>query len=257
MPEQTHYVTTGYMDPLSSVFIVIGFALLAKLAFQRNKSALVLASSFLFMFFVVGATHGRNFPTATRMFLLLPWFALFAAFGLEWFAENAAKMFGANHRSTIHSMVGLIVLVNLYHAYVMDIRHMAQYHTLAPMFVKVVREINANPQMPPKSYAFVAPPGWDTSGMSVIQRVYLVPDSSRQLINLPVEGTQLPESAMELATQRDIVIIVKGDIDPAIMAQVGAQLQAWGKALCEVRNGKGTLQFQLWHSGDLGWLCQP
>jgi hypothetical protein len=244
------------MDPLSSIFIVIGFAVLAKLAFGRNKSALFLALSFLWMFFIVGATHGRNFPTATRSFLLLPWFALFTTFGLEWCAEKAFLFFNVNRRSLINLTVGLIVMVNLYEAYVIDIQNMAQYHTLAPMFVKTVREINANTKVPPKSYAFVAPPGWDISGMAVIQRVYLVPDSPRQLINLPVEGNQLPESDAELISQRDVVTIVKADIDNVTMAQVDAQLTNWGKSMCEIRNNKGTLQFQLWHSGDLAWLCQ-
>jgi len=256
VPEQSHYVSTGYMDPISSVFIVMGFAYLIKLTFRRNKSALILALSFLWMFVIVGATHGRNFPTATRMFLLLPWFALFTAFGLEWCAEKSAFLFNANRRSLINLAAGLIVIGNLYHAYVVDIRNTAQYQTLPPLFIKTVREINANSQVPPKSYAFVAPPNWNTSGMEIIQRVYLVPDSPRQLINLPVEGNQLPPSAAELVGQRDVVIIVKGDIDVSVMTQVDAQLQGWGKSMCEIRNVKGTLQFQLWHSGDLGWLCQ-
>ncbi len=255
-PEQSHYVSTGYMDPISAVFIVIGLTYLIKLGLGRNKSALFLALSFLLIFVAVGATHGRNFPTATRMFLFLPWFALSAALGLEWCAEKAEDLFNANRRSLINLTVGLIVIVNLYQAYVVDIRNMAQYHTLAPMFVKVAREIKANLQSPPKSYAFVAPPGWNTSGMEIVQRVYQVPDSPRQLITLPVEGTQLPASAVDLATQRDVVVIVKADIDGVTMSQVGAQLQGWGKSLCEIRNGKGALQFQLWHSGDLGWLCQ-
>jgi len=256
MPEQSHYVSTGYLDPLGSVFVVMGFVLLMKAGFQRNKSALFLGLSFLMMFFVVGATHGRNFPTATRMFLLLPWFVLFTAFGLEWSAEMAKSLFRANRWAVLSLLVGSIVLVNLYHAYVIDIRNMAQYHSLAPMFIKTVREINANSQVPPKSYAFVAPPGWNTNGMEIVQKAYLIPASPRQLINLPIEGDQLPASAIDLVNQRDIVVIVKGDLESSLLARVDAQLQGWGKSMCEIRNGRGTLQFQLWHSGDLGWLCQ-
>jgi hypothetical protein len=256
MPEQSHYVSTGYMDPLSSVFILIGFAVLTNHLSRHNKSSLFLGMSFLFMFIIVGATHGRNFPTATRMFLLLPWFALFAAFGMEWCAEKAEIFFNANQNVLLNLTIGLVVVVNLYEAYVVDVRNMTQYHTLAPLFVKTVREINANTQVPPKSYAFVAPPGWDVSGMAMIQRAYLVPDSPRQLINLPVEGSALPAHDADLVSQRDIVVIVKSDIDGATMAQVDAQLQGWGKSMCEIKNEKGLLQFQLWHSGDLGWLCQ-
>jgi len=238
------------------VFVVMGFVLLMKAGFRRNKSALFLGLSFLMMFFVVGATHGRNFPTATRMFLLLPWFVLFTAFGLEWSAEMAKSLFRANQWAVLSLLVGSIVIVNLYHAYVIDIRNMAQYHSLAPMFVKTVREINANSQTPPKSYAFVAPPGWSTNGMEIVQKAYLIPASPRQLINLPIEGDQLPASAIDLVNQRDIVVIVKGDLESSLLARVDAQLQGWGKSMCEIRNGRGTLQFQLWHSGDLGWLCQ-
>ena len=255
-PEQTHYVSTGYMDPVSSVFIVMGFAYLVTLAFRKNRSALFLALSFLWMFLIVGSTHGHDFPTATRMFLLLPWFTLFAAFGLEWCAERASRLFGIHRKSFLGMATILIVVTNLYNAYVIDVQNMPQYHSLAPMFVKTVREIDANPSVPPKSYVFVAPPGWDTSGMDIIQKVYLVPKSPRQLINLPVEGNQLPENAAEMVSERDIVIIVKADMDSSTISRVDAQLRDWGKSMCEIRNEKGVLQFQIWHSGDLAWLCQ-
>ena len=256
IPEQTHYVSTGYLDLLSSVFVISGFVLLIRAVLQRNKSALFLALGFLAMFFIVGATHGRNFPTATRMFLLLPWFALFAALGLEWSARTAGSLFNLNPRLLGNTLVGLIVAMNLYQAYVVDVRNMAQYHDLAPMFVKTVREIEANRQVPPKSYAFVGASGWNTSGLQTIQRAYGVPDSPRQLITLQLEGNRLPAGDQALVTDRDIVVIVKGDLEADLLAQVDAQLQEWGKSMCEIKNEKGTLQFQLWHAGDLGWLCQ-
>jgi hypothetical protein len=212
--------------------------------------------NFLAMFVIVGATHGRNFPTATRMFLLLPWFMLFTAFGLEWIVENIKLLLNGNPKIVASTLVTLLVMTNLFTAYIVDVRIMASYHTLAPLFIKTVREIDANSQIPPKSYAFVAAPGWDTSGMQIIQKVYLVPDSPRQLINLPLEESQLPASTGDLVKQPDIVVIVNTDFDKNLVAQVDSQLMDWGKSMCEVRNERGTLYFQLWHSGDLGWLCQ-
>jgi len=102
----------------------------------------------------------------------------------------------------------------------------------------------------------VSPPDWDTSGMQIVQRAYRVPESPTQLIDLPLEGDRLPDSTQGLVGQRDIVVIVKGNLDATLISQLDAQLQGWGKSMCEIKNGKGTLQFQLWHSGDLGWLCQ-
>lgn len=255
MPEQSHFVSVGYIDVLSSVFVAIGFAALIKTAFQRNKSAWFLIASFLMMFLVVGATHGRNFPTATRMFLLLPWFAVFTAFGLEWCIETAKSLFAIDQKVFSALLVGAIVIVNLYQAYVIDVRNMVQYHTLAPLFVKVAREIEANPQMPTKTYAFVATPGWNTDGLRIVQRAYQVPASPAQLLSLPLEENRLPVSAQELVSQRDVVVIVQGNMEENAMTTVDIQLLTWGKSVCEIRNGKGVLQFQLWHAGDLAWLC--
>lgn len=256
IPEQSHFVSIGYLDLLSSVFVVIGFGVLVRNVLQRNKSAVYLIVSFLFMFLIVGATHGRNFPTTTRMFLLLPWFALFAALGLQWCLETAKSLFHVDQRAASTLLLGLIVVVNLYHTYVVDVRNMAQYHSLAPMFIKTVREIDAHPQTPHKSYAFVGTPGWSTDGMQVIQTAYQVPDSPRQLITLTLEENQIPASAQDLVIERDIVVIVKSDLEESLVTQVNAQLQGWGKSVCEIRNERGSLQFYLWHSGDLGWLCQ-
>ena len=256
IPAESHYVAIGYLDLLSSAFVVIGFVVLIKNVLQKNRSALFLTTCFLFLFLIVGATHGRNFPTTTRMFLLLPWFALFTALGLEWIVDNATTIFQIKPNTTLYLLMASIVLLNLYQAYVVDVRNMTQYDTLAPMFIKTVREIDSNRQTPPKSYAFVTTQSWSMEGMFVIQEAYLVPASPRQIMKLPVEGNILPESDQELVSQRDIVVIVKGDLEEDVRTQVGIQLLSWGKSVCEIRNGKGILQFQLWHSGDLGWVCQ-
>ncbi len=255
-PQESHYVSSGYMDPISSIFIAFGAAYLTKLAFSRNRSALFLATGAITMLIIVGATHGRAFPTATRMFLILPYFALFASYGLEWCAEKTSGLFNVGDSGLIVLTAGLIVITNLYNAYVIDIKRMPQYHTWAPLFIKTVREINADPGIPPKSYVFVAQPDWDTSGLEIVQRVYLVPDSPTQLETLHLEGDHLPASAAALVSRRDIIVIVKGDISNDVMMQVDTQLEAWGKSMCEVKNESGNLQFQVWHSGDLGQLCQ-
>ncbi len=47
---QSHYVSGGYLDPLSSIFVVMGLVLLVKAVFPLNKPALFLVLSFLSMF---------------------------------------------------------------------------------------------------------------------------------------------------------------------------------------------------------------
>lgn len=256
IPEQSHFVSIGYLDFLSGAFLPAGFMVLLKSGLQRNKPALFLLLSFLAMFFIAGTTHGREFPTTTRMFMLLPWLTLFTAFGLNWFLEQAGHAFRIRINRLGYLFAGLIVVLNLYQAYVLDIRNMADYHTLGPMFIKTVREINAESGIAPKSYAFVTTADWNAEGLRMLQRVYLVPESARQLINIPMEGEKLPGNAQELVSQRDAIVIVRADMEPGLIQQVDEQLQGWGKSMCEIKNSEGTLQFQLWHSGDLDWLCR-
>jgi 2,4-dienoyl-CoA reductase-like NADH-dependent reductase (Old Yellow Enzyme family) len=45
-------------------------------------------------------------------------------------------------------------------------------------------------------------------------------------------------------------------MDANLISQIDAQLQGWGKVMCEIKNDNNVPQFQLWHSGDLGWLCK-
>ena len=256
IPEESHYVSTGYMDPISSIFVVFGAAYLLKLAFSRNKSAIFLVVSSLVMLIIIGATHGRTFPPATRMFLILPWFALSAAFGLEWCIYKSSILFNTNGNRLIILTAGLITITNLYNAYVVDINRMPQYHTMPPLLIKLAREIEADPSISPKSYIFVAPSDWDTSNLDMIQRVYLVPASPTQLETLHLDSNQIPESAASFINQKDNVIIVKADLSSDTIAKVDTQLQAWGKTKCEVKNESGDLQFQFWHSGDMGQVCQ-
>ena len=86
--------------------------------------------------------------------------------------------------------------------------------------------------------------------------MYLVPASPTQLETLHLDGNQIPDSAASFINQKDNVIIVKADLGSDIIAKVDTQLQAWGKTKCEAKNESGDLQFQFWHSGDLGQLCQ-
>jgi hypothetical protein len=253
--QQTHFVSTGYIDPLSGVFFITGLVYLLKQIGRLNKSAIFLAGSFLFMLVMVGATHGREFPTTTRMFLLVPWFAAFTAFGLEWFLDKASGLFSINQRSLIGFAILCLIAVNLYQAYGINVRNTAQYQSIEAMFLKTAREVSANPNVQPKSYVFIGPPGWGIDGLRMLQKTFQVPDSPRLLSNLPLDGDRIPVPAEAALLDSDTVVLVLANMAPERIANVDASLAGLGRAMCEIKNMAGNVQFQLWHTGDLGWLC--
>ena len=81
--EESHFVAISYLGPLTAAFVFIGIASLFP-KMRREKFAGFLVVSFFYLLFFLGATHDRLFPSTTRMFLLLPWFTIFAAVGFRW-----------------------------------------------------------------------------------------------------------------------------------------------------------------------------
>lgn len=255
--EETHFVSTSFSDPLSSFFIVFGMAALIGLAWKKNRSALFLGGSFLFFVVMIGASHGRQFPPTTRMFMLLPWYGLFCAYGIEWVMEKANSLYSIKGRNILILILSSIVLVNLYQSYKVDIQRVDQYQSEGALFIKMVREISATEDVPKKMYYFVENTSWDTGGLEIIQQVYGYPESPAQLKALYVdENNRLPESAHEIVSDYHSVILVKTNLDESIRTNVGQQLQEWGRSSCPVRNASGHAYFDIWHTGDFGWFCE-
>ncbi len=81
--QESHFVVASYVDVISSALVPLGLAWTIKLA-RREKAAGYWLTSFLVMVVAVGVTAGRDYPSATRMFMLLPWLCSLAAAGLVW-----------------------------------------------------------------------------------------------------------------------------------------------------------------------------
>ncbi len=256
IPQESHYVSTGYLDPLSGAFVVFGSAVLTGYMIRRSKSALFLFLGFLTLLILVGATHGRNFPTATRMFLLLPWFILFASLGMEWTLEKFSTLFKTNNSPILVMLLAAIVLINLHQAYSVDISRSTQYHNTQSLFIKMVRMIRDKGDVPTKTYYFVTEQHWNTEAILVHQWVYDLPESPQQIVALTLENNQFPAGTEEIVKDRNNIIIIRVSVGSNILAGLNAQLEKWGKSMCVMKNQRGLEQFQFWHSGDLKWICE-
>jgi hypothetical protein len=81
--EESHFVVSSYIDPLSGALVLIG---LADALYQgrRQRFGRFALLAFGLLLLLVGVSHDRGAPSTTRMFMLLPWYALFTALGLAW-----------------------------------------------------------------------------------------------------------------------------------------------------------------------------
>jgi len=79
-PGENHFVGISYTDPLTAALIAIGFAVTFRHV-RGDRFALFVILGWITLLLLVGASHEGTYPRTTRMFLLLPWFALLAAIG--------------------------------------------------------------------------------------------------------------------------------------------------------------------------------
>ena len=104
IPSESHFVVASYLDPITGVLALLGLGYILVFGW-RNRSLLFILLSFITLLFLVGASHGYQFPPTTRMFMLLPFWSLLAAIGVEWLivqikilreSQIAAHGFGAS-----------------------------------------------------------------------------------------------------------------------------------------------------------------
>jgi 4-amino-4-deoxy-L-arabinose transferase-like glycosyltransferase len=253
VPRETHFVVVSYVDPLTAAFAWIGLACFVRLAF-RERFAVFALLSFGALLFLAGASHDREFPTSTRMFLLLPWYALFAAAGLTWLLAELRSV-GLLHTRG-NGLIAIVFIValglNLYQAYPLARDRMAGLQSLETLFLRTVQRAQRGEDSEPKTYVFVTDPSWSSIGIQMIPEIYPV---RAKIAEVVINDPSLPESAAPLIADRNTLVIIKPWLDPTWQAALETPLRDLGKEPCPIRTTTGDVRFTLWHAPENRWLC--
>jgi 4-amino-4-deoxy-L-arabinose transferase-like glycosyltransferase len=258
-PQETHFVPVGYFDPISAVLILIGLALAYKQMIHNRFISFSLLS-FFFLLITVGVTHDRRYPPTTRMFLLLPWLAFFAAMALEWLIDQfmSWKLTRWGRQSLLVGLIVCIASLNLYQAYSLSLVRTAHYHTPEALFLRIVQNLpDFEPtRSTPLTFLFLTDTQWGIDGLYTLMRAYDVPASLVRLQREPLSEGFLPLQLGELIKERNTVVIMQPSMDENWKANLGAQLGALDKIPCDIKeyNQKDT-RFVLWHAPELSALC--
>ena len=254
VPFEAHFVVVSYVDPLTAVFTWVGLMCLMRLAFRARFAAFAVIS-FAALLFLVGASHDREFPTATRMFLLLPWYALCAAAGLTWLLAELRSV--GLLRGQGRGLVSLVFIValgfNLYQAYPLARDRMAGLQSLETLFLRTVQRAQHGEGAILKTYVFITDPSWTSVGIQMIPEVYPV---HAKIAEVVIGEPDLPESTAPLIADRNTLVIVKPWLDASWQATLEAPLRSLGKEPCPIRATNGDIRFTLWHAPENGWLCE-
>lgn len=254
IPEEDHFIAASYVDPLTAVFVAIGIACLLRLI-RRERFVAFFLISFAVLLFLVGASHDRLYPTGTRMFLLLPCFALFAAVGLVWVLRRIEEL-GLFHETTtgIATVVVLAALgLNLYQAYPLSRERMAGFQSLETLFFRLVQRAQATEAVAPKTYVFITDPTWTSVGIQQLPQIYPVQAKFEEVV---VTNPMLPEPARATIADRNALVIIKPWMEESWKRAFEPALRELGKVPCDIKTTTGDVRFTLWHAPELAWLCE-
>jgi 4-amino-4-deoxy-L-arabinose transferase-like glycosyltransferase len=257
VPEESHFVTVSYVDPLTAVFAFIGIACLLRWGWRERFTRFLLAGLAVLLLFV-GASHDRIFPPATRMFLLLPWFALIAAIGLIWLVERM-KQAGLPRLPLVGLVASVLVAVvglNLYQAYTLSWQRMTGLQSVESLFLRLAMRVQNVVAEPPKTFVVVTDSKWGIGGLQMLQQVYSVPPSPGQLVQVTVAGPSFSESDRAIIVDRNALVIIQPRMDEFWQKSLESSLEKLDKVPCGIKTTNGTLRFTLWYSPELTRMCE-
>jgi 4-amino-4-deoxy-L-arabinose transferase-like glycosyltransferase len=257
---ESHFVVVSYLDLLSGVFLLIGLAFTFKYIGKQRFSAFLIAG-FAILLVLVGTSHDRQFPPTTRMFLLLPWFALFTAIGLNWMVEQAfsLELFQVKRSSVFLVILAVILGANVYQAYNLSLKRSTGQQSMEVMFVRFLQKVQnfENIADYPKTFAFLTDPSWGIDGYLLLQHAYAVPAAQTNMRRIIVQNRELPLSTLDFLKERNTMVIVQPGLQTDLAEAYKTTLAAIGKFPCDIKeySGKDT-RFTVWLSPDFAPLCQ-
>ncbi len=261
-PDETHYVVSSFIDPLSAALLPAGLAW-TLLQLRRNRFAMFWNLGFLYMLFAVGATHDRLTPSITRMFMLLPWFCLYAAAGLGWLATELRGPPARADRWRASLAAGLSALLilamtalNLYMAYSLSRQRSIGVPSLEVLFLRLLqREEKIRPDAR-LTYFFITEENWGIDGIRVQREVYDLPRSQEQLGRAVIDTPALPLESVGVLAGEDTLVILQPWMKEELRLPIETQLTILGKQPCYIRDAPGTdIRFTLWLDENWWYLC--
>lgn len=229
-----HYVVSSFIDPITAVFIIVGYLVLLY-QMRRQRFAIFVALGFVFFLFSVGASHDRAVPSTTRMFLMVPWFALFGMWGILWFDENIKKADLFAHSKTVLVPILLIAIAgaNLYQAYKISPMRYAATQSAATLYLAITENIQKIQPDRQKNIAFIAQDTWGFETFLYFQDVYPYLEWFH-LFPIVIAEPVLPENMMGLFSDPETIVMVAPYLEPEWQNALDAPLMALGKARCDL-----------------------
>ncbi len=142
----------------------------------------------MFLFFSLGASRSRALPSATHMFLILPWWFLFTTLGIEWLLQwirtRRSKKFVMRFVLVI---LLLIIAMNMVHAFTISPMRSERYHSLEALHMRFVQDQSGRDDLGNQGkFLFITDEKWNIYGFNSFRDAYHLPPAQAQLVRVPL-----------------------------------------------------------------------
>ena len=186
-PEESHFVVSSYIDPLSGVFFLFGFSWGLK-RFFKDKFSFFITIALFIQIILLGPSREHAWTSVTHMFQLMPWLCFYCALGVQWFIELVLPKNKPKEVSDIriNNVILLILIVNMFMAFSLSPEHSDRYYSLESLSLRFFRQVEHFGISEDAEYLFLTIPEWDIQGIQQIQTVYATPPERQQLQRSPI-----------------------------------------------------------------------
>jgi hypothetical protein len=255
--QETHFVAASYADPLTGVFVLIGFCVFL-FRIRKSRFAAFWMTAFLALLLAAGASHGYSFPPTTRMFLMLPWWMAFAAAGLEyllaqfsaWLHPSPGALFGA-WGGILLAAIGL----NVYQAQGLAYELYGSRPPLESIFLRQAMEADRIHPVGPRQYVFLTDTSWTAEGLADLLRVYPEYLKGAGISSAKVDGGRLPQAVSEALEEPGTIVFLLPFLNPDWQASMEADLSDAGFAPCRIRTPEGEEVVAVFASPEYSSTC--
>lgn len=229
-PTQTHFIAGAYLDPLSATLAILGLAWTVRLA-RHKQFARFLLLGFLMLLIGAGVIHDRPLPIVPHMFLVLPWFLLFAALGIEWLLENLPRPKSPAFQTVLFTLTAaLLVGLNLVQSQTLNLNQAEAYFEEDRIFLRLMQRDAAHDTINERTYLYFTPPENRLDLLYAIQQAYHLPPSPAQIIHIPIE--EVPEFSA------DLIHLMRDEKSAAILSPGLPESLRWEMERVLVSHGK-------------------
>jgi hypothetical protein len=255
---ESHYIAVSYLDPFSSALMSIGFWVLLY-QMRRQRFAIFVMLGYLFYLVLVGTTHGYGEPPNTRMFMLLPFWALLAAWGLLWLEARARSSLPPRAGWPAIFIPALLIAItgaNIYQSGPLAFQRYGMVQHIQSLFVRISENVYRTNPDSPWNYALIVNDLWGPDGLSGFRENY--PHlTSAELHLVHIDEPTLPPDSLPLLAARNTIIILSPWLEPSWPDALAAPLQNLGKQPCIIYAPNGQKRFILYYFPGLEEACAP